>query len=816
MGESAKGFSSAPTLTLPRILGHRTLLKLVARGGMGDVYLAASTGIEGAERPCIVKTVRRDHVHDGSFLARFLDEARVQAQLQHPGVAQVLEASTDENGEPYTVVEYVEGRSLSDVRQRAVQTGLPLTWPNAVAIALEIAQALSHVHERSGADGTPLGIVHRDLSPQNVMIGYAGEVKLIDFGTARGQNRRCHTVAGVVFAKPGYVAPEVARQQVGDARIDLYALGILLWELCAGRRFLTTDPQKHLDDAAEGRLLVPPLARQCSAPPELDQIIADLTHNDPDQRYSRAATAATDLAKLLSRAPGVEPGERGVRARIASALRKLWPQEPARSRGEFVRLLKEARDVLHAASRAQATPAAGPVSEAIAVRMTPIDPAHLPGTPYRLGRKIGEGESGVVYEAEHVELGRKVAIKVLSALHAGSQSALERFRREARAVASLSHPNLVELFDFGKSLDGRAYFAMELCTGETLDVRLSRGPLPWRVAVHVAIETAKALAVAHASGVVHRDLKPHNLMLDEGPERASETPAVKLLDFGIAAVLTAGDATRARPKTEGERALSGFAVLGTPEYMAPEQVAGEQVDARTDVYALGCVLYEMVTGTRAFDGPSCVVVMGKQLRETPTPPRACPASRGIPRALEGIVVRAMAKGPADRFATAGAMQAALEDVLAAPKRTNERMRGLVTAALSGAAMLGAAWGAAHWEHTQHGEPAEHARAGAMGVATPVTDADPIATHDDDVVLFRGGSGGYELKGSERSERPADRATDRNADRTTDRNADRDGAKAAARSTTGSSSTTGAGDRGTAHHGDSHSTASHVRPTTAAR
>src|ERR1700689_3453993 len=209
---SSAGFSSAGTdgasLPLPRALGRLVLLKLLARGGMGDVYLAATTGLEGAERPCVVKTVRRDHIHDGSFLARFLDEARVQSQLNHPGVAQVLEASTDENGEPYTVVEYVEGRSLSDVRQRAIQLGVRIGWIEAVAIAIEMAQALAHVHERAGADGSPLGIVHRDLSPQNVMIGYAGEVKLIDFGTARGHNRRCHTVAGVVFAKPAYVAPE--------------------------------------------------------------------------------------------------------------------------------------------------------------------------------------------------------------------------------------------------------------------------------------------------------------------------------------------------------------------------------------------------------------------------------------------------------------------------------------------------------------------------------------------------------------------------------------------------------------------------------
>src|SRR5947209_7791653 len=164
----ASGFTSGDALPLPRAFGRLLLLKLIARGGMGDVYLAATTGIEGAERACVVKTVRRDHVHDGSFLARFLDEARVQAQLNHPGVAQVLEANTDENGEPYTVVEYVEGRSLSDVRQRAIQLGARVGWPEAAAVAIEMANALAHVHERAGTDGTPLGIVHRDLSPQNV------------------------------------------------------------------------------------------------------------------------------------------------------------------------------------------------------------------------------------------------------------------------------------------------------------------------------------------------------------------------------------------------------------------------------------------------------------------------------------------------------------------------------------------------------------------------------------------------------------------------------------------------------------------------
>jgi eukaryotic-like serine/threonine-protein kinase len=721
---SIRAGSDGGALPLPRRLGRRILLKLAARGGMGDVYLGATTGIEGAERACIVKTVRRDHIHDGSFLARFLDEARVQAQLQHPGVAQILEAATDDEGEPYTVVEYVEGRALSDVRQRALQTGVRVAWPDATAIAIEIAQALAHVHERAGADGSPLGIVHRDLSPQNVMVGYAGEVKLIDFGTARGQNRRCHTVAGVVFAKPGYVSPEIARQQVGDGRIDLYALGIMLWELCAGRRFLSGDPQRHLDATAEGRVVLPALARECRAPQELDAIVERLTKNDPDERYATAALAARDLAHLLASAPS-DGGERGVRGRITALMRKLWPHEPGRSRAEFARLLREAREELDAGGAAGETPAAGPVSEAIALRMAPADPAHLAGTPYRLGAKIGEGATGVVYEAEHVELGRKVAVKILGREHAASPEALDRFRSEARAVANLSHPNLVQLYDFGKSLDGRVFLAMDLCEGETLDARLKRGPLDWREAARVAIEAASALDAAHAAGLVHRDLKPQNLMLARAPGGAGAPAVVKLLDFGLATALTRDGGRPADPR---ERAHHGFAVFGTPEYMAPEQVAGDRVDGRADVYALGCVLYEMLTGARAFEGASSVVVMGKQLRETPLPPRVRAPSRPIPASIEAVVVRAMAKDREDRHASASAMRAALETALAAPARMRSRLKTGVSFALTVLAMVACGVVSARWARTEVGaiDATENAVLTGTGASTQTRTTAPLA------------------------------------------------------------------------------------------
>jgi serine/threonine-protein kinase len=598
----AAGLSSGVvSIPLPRIFGRLLLLKLLARGGMGDVYLAATTGIEGAERPIVVKTVRRDHIHDGSFLARFLDEARVQSQLNHPGVAQILEASTDENGEPYTIVEYVEGRSLADVRHRAVQVGVRIGWPEAVAVAIEMGQALAHVHERAGSDGTPLGIVHRDLSPQNVMVGYAGELKLIDFGTARGHNRRCHTVAGVVFAKPGYVAPEVARQQVGDGRIDVYAMGVMLWELCAGKRLLTGDAQKHLEDVAAGKFDVPLLAQTRGIPDELDAIIQKLCKNDPDDRYASAAHAAVDLARVLQLAPAGRNGERGVRQRISNLMRQLWPHEPARLRAEFAKLLKQARTLR---KEPETPPSERSLQLAVALEKS-SDPDTLPGTPYRLGRKIGEGASGQVFEAEHTELGRRYAVKVLTSAHTAATDSVERFRREARAIANLSHPNLVRLHDFGKSLDGRVFLCMELLEGETLDEHVDGSRIEWTDAAKLAIQAATALEAAHGAGLVHRDLKPHNLFYtNEG--------VLKLLDFGVAMALA--------DTADSEKRQKGFAVFGTPEYMAPEQVAGEAVDARCDIYALGCVLYELVTGTRPFEG-SPVVVMGKQQREVPESPR---------------------------------------------------------------------------------------------------------------------------------------------------------------------------------------------------
>ena len=190
------------------------------------------------------------------------------------------------------------------------------------------------------------------------MVGYAGEVKLIDFGTARGHNRRCHTVAGVVFAKPGYVAPEVARQQVGDGRIDLYALGIMLWELCAGRRFLTGDPQKHLDDAAAGRSS----SRASPSCAARRRSSTRSSHKLTAERPRRALRARARRRRPTSRAssrrrPAAEDGERERPRADRALMRTLWPHEPARSRARVrAGCSKEARGALARGRDPSATP----------------------------------------------------------------------------------------------------------------------------------------------------------------------------------------------------------------------------------------------------------------------------------------------------------------------------------------------------------------------------------------------------------------------------------------------------------------------------
>ncbi len=261
--------------------------------------------------------------------------------------------------------------------------------------------------------------------------------------------------------------------------------------------------------------------------------------------------------------------------------------------------------------------------------------------PYEILSPIGAGGMGEVYKARDTKLGRDVAVKVLPEAVAQSPDVLGRFEREARAVAALNHPNILGIYDFGNDR-GVAYAVMELLEGENLRVRLENGALPQRKAVEIAIQIAKGLAAAHEKGVIHRDLKPENLFL-------TLDGRVKILDFGLAKVYSPETAATNAPTTPA--VTEPGTVMGTIGYMSPEQVRGRDVDQRTDIFSFGAILFEMLTGVRAFKKDSAVETMNSILKDEP--PETEETARKISPALDRIVRHCLEKNPESRFHSAG-------------------------------------------------------------------------------------------------------------------------------------------------------------------
>jgi serine/threonine-protein kinase len=275
---------------------------------------------------------------------------------------------------------------------------------------------------------------------------------------------------------------------------------------------------------------------------------------------------------------------------------------------------------------------------------------------YRIVRELGVGGMGQVFVAEHGILGHEVAIKILHGRYLEDDEMRARFLNEARAVAKLKHPSIVDLFDFGYLEDGTGYIIMELLSGQSLRERLGAGPLAIDEATELARQVAAALGAAHDQGVVHRDLKPDNIFLVADSEATGGQRAV-VLDFGLAKQV-------AVETTDTELTNSGF-VVGTPAYMSPEQCRGvRDLDGRSDIYALGAVIYRMCTGKRPFDADSPGELLGQHLYVEPTRPRTLRPE--ITRELEDIILRCLAKQPEERFADARELAESLSKLGATP------------------------------------------------------------------------------------------------------------------------------------------------------
>jgi eukaryotic-like serine/threonine-protein kinase len=285
---------------------------------------------------------------------------------------------------------------------------------------------------------------------------------------------------------------------------------------------------------------------------------------------------------------------------------------------------------------------------------------------YRIIRKLGAGGMANVYLAEDQELGRRVAIKILDDRHAADDSFIERFRREAKNAAGLSHPNIVSIYDRGEA-EGTYYIAMEYLSGRSLkELISSRGPTPVRIAIEYTRQILAAIGYAHRNGIVHRDIKPHNVVVDADGR-------LKVTDFGIA-------------RSGASQMTEVGSIIGTAQYLSPEQARGAPVDQRSDVYSVGVVLYEMLTGKVPFNGDTPLEIAMKHLSEVPVPPSELRPE--VPDDLDLIVLRALAKDPDDRYQTADEMDADLTRV-ARGLGVSSETADAATAVLAGAGISGA-------------------------------------------------------------------------------------------------------------------------------
>ncbi|MCE9580681.1 MAG: serine/threonine protein kinase, partial [Deltaproteobacteria bacterium] len=684
---------------------------------MGALYLALS-GDRGLERLMVIKTVL-PHLADNEYIARFRDEAKVVVKLSHGNLIPVFDAGQVE-GELFLAMDFVEGRDLRAVWNRCAKKQVAFPIDIAVYIVKELCRGLAYAHAFPD-----LELVHRDISPPNVLISYTGEVKLTDFGLASSTLKLEKTAPGIIYGKVAYMSPEQARGEKLDGRSDMYAAGIVLWELLTGRQLFPPGKEQPQDllTRAKNPDVLRPSKRAPRVPVELDEVCLRALASDRADRYATCDDMQKALQTWLAgNAPTTDQG------RMAAFLQELFADDIQRERAEREAMMSsvrtraltlpptdELRQLIEKSTGYELREPAGPAvrqpgsigrraadrgdlgndrrrandrraaaegrmvlgpsgAAANALAIDPADPndssdfrGQIVDGRYRIDELIGEGGMGKVYLAEHVEIGKRVAVKVLHPSYGRMPDLVERFRREARAASKIGHPHIVDVTDSGTTPDGSVYFVMEYLEGVELGMVIEReGALDMARTLRIATQICRALAAAHASGIIHRDLKPENVFLTI---RDGGADFVKVLDFGIAKTTEAEEARDRRLTSPGM-------AMGTPEYMAPEQAAGRPADERCDVYALGAILYEMLTGVPPYQGDNFMEILTKKATVDPVSPAALRST--IPEAVSSLVMRAMSRDPDNRPPSMEAFEYEITKCLAGRGAAVAQILGMTT------------------------------------------------------------------------------------------------------------------------------------------
>jgi serine/threonine protein kinase/Tol biopolymer transport system component len=585
-------------------VSHYEVLERLGGGGMGVVYKAWDPRLE---RYVALKFLSESRGEDEDR-QRFIREARTASVLDHPNICTIYEIGEADDGRMFIAMAFVEGESLKKKLDRG-----PLALGHAVELAAQVAAGLAEAHAKK--------VVHRDVKPANIMVAADGRAKIVDFGIAwlAGQTRL--TQAGSVVGTTAYLAPEQFRRETAGHRADLWSLGVVLYEAITGHLPFTSDGEEDLVRAILKSAPPPMASVRRGVPAALDQIVARALAKRPADRYPTAAAMRSDLLAAAAVAAEAESeAEDTLREspRPASLGGRAWSMP-----------------ISGATPATPPMPAAGATDAGTGQRLSLI--GRTVGH-YRILEHLGGGGMGIVFRAEDLKLARTVALKFLPFELTRDPEAKARFLQEARTASAIDHPNICTIHEVGETDEGQLYLAMACYDGETLKRRLSRGALPVDEAVDIAQQIARGLGKAHRKGIVHRDIKPANLMI-------TSDAVVKILDFGIAKL--AGSAILTRVGSS----------VGSPGYMSPEQARGEEVDARTDLWALGVVFYEMLAGRRPFRGEHDQSVLYSLFHDSPEPLNRVRAD--VLPDVQRIVDRLLAKEREARYATAADLLADL-------------------------------------------------------------------------------------------------------------------------------------------------------------
>lgn len=661
---------------------------------MGELFLAAAGETGGFEKLCVVKKVLHS-LQDAGVRRRFLDEAKVVVRLNHANLVQVFDAGRV-GPDHYLAMELVEGKDLRALWNRCAQLHRRIPVDVAIFVIRELARGLDYVHNAMNLD-----LVHRDISPPNILVGYHGEVKVTDFGLAKSAIKREMTSPGVVFGRYSYLSPEQARGLPADRRTDIYAAGIVLWELLTGRQLFPSSNRTHQEALAAVRnpKVVPPSSVVPGVPPGLDEVVIRALAKEREERYPTAGEFRAGLSNVLSsHFPSCNAD------RISEFMREIFAYESKAEADDYAAFAREDFSQIREQGSADAisisdviwleddgqgettrrtrAPKRPPPTTKVPVESSTItlgdsdiveveehgpDPhddelleeaatsgpwpppdmdnstarraasrwvGRVVAKRYRIDGLVGIGGMGAVFRATHLALGKTFALKVLHPTYTRDADLVARFMREARAATQTGHPNIIDVVDVGTTDGGGVYSVMELLEGHTLSEAIERdGPLAVRRSVHVARQICRALGAAHAAGIIHRDLKSENIYLIA---RGRDPDFVKVLDFGICKQLGAENTNQTSPGL----------VLGSPGYMAPEQGSIGETSVATDIYAVGTILYEILTGELPFDGRNHIDLLMKKATEDA--PSVATLRPEVPEALATVVARCLARRPADR------------------------------------------------------------------------------------------------------------------------------------------------------------------------